>query len=344
MGNMVCIYCLQDKPPDGFKKREHVLPQCFGTFTPSNLILNEVVCDECNQYFGDHVELFLGRDTIEGIERYKHGIKPGKQPKHKRLKFKIAEGELTGIIITPKYSGGGEIIDIEPVMQAGIYNITTNRFDYYEPGDIPTAETLKKSVQDLKNLRFDFITKDDAELQKLLTILEEKGYKKVKLEAFREWPEHVKKRNETLVAGEIRLDRVIYRGLCKIAFNYLAFVQGKAFVLSDDFNGIRDFIRNDCGDSHDFFFVNQPPILENDRRLGIRETRGHLVVLEWNGMSLQVKLSLFNLNTYLIRLCNRYGGLWVPIKSGHHFDIESRTVTPLLAVNKKLLPYWQQKN
>lgn len=338
-----CIYCLQDKPSTGFKKREHVLSQCFGAFKPDNLILYEIVCDECNQYFGNKLELFLGRDTIEGIERYRHGIKPRKQPKHRRLKFKIAEGDLVGIIITPKFSGGGEIIDIEPVLQVGIFNVLSNRFDYYEPEDIPSADTLRKLGRELKNLRFDFITKDDAALQILLNKLKEKGYKDIRLESFREWPESVKRRNETLIAGEIRLDRVIYRGLCKIAFNYLAFVQGKSFVLAPDFDKIRNFVRNDQGNPDEFFFVNQPPILENDRRFGIKETRGHLIVLEWHSISLQVRLSLFNLNTYLIRLCNRYEGIWVPIKIGHHFDIESRIVAPLLSVSRKFLPYRTSK-
>lgn len=215
------------------------MPQCFGTFTPDNLILHNTVCDECNQYFGNDIELYLGRDTIEGIERYKHGIKPKKQPKHKRLKFKISEGELSGIIVTPKFSGEEEIIDIEPVAQVEIFNNTDGRFDYYEPAEIPSADDLKKEGRELKNLRFDFISKDEVEEQSLLGKLKEKGYGDIKLEKPRGWPEYVKRRNETLVAGEIRLDRIIYRGLCKIAFNYLAFIQGREFALSKDFDGIR---------------------------------------------------------------------------------------------------------
>jgi len=31
---MKCIYCLEDKEEIDFKKREHVIPQCFGKFTP----------------------------------------------------------------------------------------------------------------------------------------------------------------------------------------------------------------------------------------------------------------------------------------------------------------------
>lgn len=338
---MICIYCLHEKSADCFLNRDHVIPQCFGRFTPDNLVLRNAVCDECNQYFGDKIELYLGRDTIEGVERYKHGIRPGKQPKHKRLTFKIAEGDLAGIIVTPRYSGNSEIIDIEPVLQAGIINQAGDKFDYYEPDDIPDAERLERQGRNLKGLRFDFITKNDDELNSLIEKLKEKGYKDIKLEQSREWPECVRKRNSTLVAGEIRIDRIIYRGLSKIAFNYLCYIKGVDFVLSEDFNPVREFIRFDRGNHDQFFFVNQPPILENDRRffrLGIKETRGHLIVIEWHGLALQVRLSPFNINTYLVRLCNNFHGVWTPIKNGHHFDVESRTINPLFSVSRRLLP------
>jgi hypothetical protein len=335
---MICIYCLQDKSADCFQNRDHVMPQCFGKFAPENLVLRNAVCDECNQYFGNKIELYLGRDTIEGIERYKHGIKPEKQPKHKRLKFKIAEGVLAGIIVTPKYSGDKEIIDNEPLLQVGIINKTGDKFVYYEPHDIPDAASLESQGRSLKGLRCDFIAKDDKELNFLIEKLRKKGYKNIKLEQAREWPECVRKRNSTLVAGHIQIDRIIYRGLSKIAFNYLCYIKGVDFVLVEDFNPIREFIRFDRGNADQFFFVNQPPILHNDRILGIRETRGHLIVIGWKGLSLQVRLSPFNLNTYLVRLCNNFHGIWMPIKNGHHFDVASWTINQLMSVNRRLLP------
>lgn len=341
--NMLCIYCLEDKTKEFFLKREHILPQCLGTFSPNNLILYETVCDVCNEYFGNVLELNLGRDTIEGIERYKLGIKPDKQPKHKRLRFKIAEGELTGIIVTPKPSDIENELDIDPVLQVGIFNEMTGRFDYYDDNDpyfIPSLNDLKAAGRKTDNLRFDFIAKDDVELQFFVERLRAKGFKDIKLESPKEWPEDVKRRNRTWVAGEIRIDRIIYRAFCKIVFNYLAYVQGKDFVLSGNFDEIRRFIRYDQGSSDDFFFVNQPPILENDRKflkLGIKETRGHLIALEWNDMALQGRLSLFNLNTYLIRLCKHFDGIWTPIKSGHHFDVESWAINPMFSVSRRLL-------
>ena len=69
---MKCIYCLEDKPIQSFTKVEHVLPQSFGSFQ-NNFTLHGAVCDECNQYFGDNLEIDLGRDTFEGISRHEYG-------------------------------------------------------------------------------------------------------------------------------------------------------------------------------------------------------------------------------------------------------------------------------
>jgi len=48
-----CIYCGSAEPPR--EKREHVLPQSYGLFE-DNWVL-DCVCDSCNQYFGDKLEL-----------------------------------------------------------------------------------------------------------------------------------------------------------------------------------------------------------------------------------------------------------------------------------------------
>ena len=93
-----CIYCLDEKTEDHFKKAEHVMPQSFGKFE-HNFTLRGVVCDDCNRYFGHVLELVLGRDTFEGHARFRHGVKRAedfKQLRNKRVTFKIAEGPFAG--------------------------------------------------------------------------------------------------------------------------------------------------------------------------------------------------------------------------------------------------------
>jgi hypothetical protein len=132
------------------------------------------------------------------------------------------------------------------------------------------------------------------------------------------------------------------RGICKIAFNYLAYCAGERFVLTNDFDGIRKFIRNDIGNSEKYLSVNQPPILYDDRKLEklrIKVTEGHLIIIGWNNeRKLFSRLSLFNTHTYAINLCDNYNGLWIPLQSGHHFDIRNREVSKLLFASNQLIP------
>src|SRR4030095_602991 len=99
---MKCIYCLENKDPQFFLKTEHVMPQSFGRFQ-NNFTLNrqkhsQIVCDLCNQYFGDNLEINLARDTFEGVSRYEFGVKKlegyNSANRRSRLKRKVVEGEF----------------------------------------------------------------------------------------------------------------------------------------------------------------------------------------------------------------------------------------------------------
>ena len=68
-----CIYCQRADPPCGFT-REHVLLAAFGFFRDAPTLPNSV-CAECNQYFGDHLDRLLARDSAEAVLRLHHGIK-----------------------------------------------------------------------------------------------------------------------------------------------------------------------------------------------------------------------------------------------------------------------------
>jgi hypothetical protein len=75
---VICIYCLQDQSQAFFTKVEHVVPQSFGRFE-NNFTLHGTVCDECNKYFGDNLEIALGRDTYEGGLRFEYEPLSGKR-------------------------------------------------------------------------------------------------------------------------------------------------------------------------------------------------------------------------------------------------------------------------
>ena len=71
--SLVCIYCENSKPAHLFNK-EHVFPQAFGKFQ-NNFTLVDMVCQECNNYFGKTLDMDLGRESWEGLKRFEHGVK-----------------------------------------------------------------------------------------------------------------------------------------------------------------------------------------------------------------------------------------------------------------------------
>ena len=83
------------RPKDYYTRAEHVLPQSFGKFR-QNMTLRNVVCDVCNQYFGDNLETYLGRDTFEGQLRFKHGVRNADEFKSVGLESRIGRLRTSG--------------------------------------------------------------------------------------------------------------------------------------------------------------------------------------------------------------------------------------------------------
>lgn len=335
---MICIYCLKDKKQLNFKNREHVIPQCFGRFSPDNLVLRDLVCDECNQYFGDNLELYLGRDSFESILRLRHGLKPkASLKKPRRLTSKMVEGEFKNAIV--KVVAGDKIgsLVMEKIAQAGFYNKERDEYDFYEIENIPTGNELLERGYEVKG-RTVLLIGYENEIDLLKKELHEKD---IPLKGDPELIKMFDRDEKVTVMISATSDRVLMRAICKITFNYLAYIVGKEFVLKPIFDGIRNFIRNDIGPSEEYISYNLPPILYDDqilKRLGIKVTIGHIINLEWNGINIVSKISLFNAHTYGVTLCKNYDGIWIPLRCGHHFDIETKQLSNLIVASKRLLP------
>jgi len=116
----VCIYCLVDSD-SGFTKSEHVLPRAFGKFE-QNLTLIGVVCDDCNQFFGNELETPFARDTPDGLDRF---ILGGKNPddyksmgRRSSMRFQIDQGQLAGAAVVQRPVDG--VLRVEPIEQIGV--------------------------------------------------------------------------------------------------------------------------------------------------------------------------------------------------------------------------------
>jgi hypothetical protein len=333
---MKCIYCLKDKPSGCFKKTEHVLPQSFGKFK-NNLTLNiknnsklkEVVCDDCNDYFGKNLEISLGRDTFEGMARFEHEVKkphefksPGKAS---RLKIKVDEGSFKGTFAYREYSKMDGGIIIKPVPQVGFKKSAEGAgYEYFPLDEIPDKEYLDNNF-DLKAQKSIVVLGADIEVVEKR--LAEKNI------SFNPEGEFCPSGDNTDLGCEVtgQIDQIIFRSLAKIAFNYLTYWAGPDFVIGNPFDPIRRYIRFGEKASYPFVVIIEKAILGDEPIVGKRRV-GHLITLDWskNKLSIVSQVSLFNLMTYSVLLAKDYSGNDFVYREGSFFNIVDNNIYPLI--------------
>ncbi|MBL8099388.1 MAG: hypothetical protein JNK81_09410 [Anaerolineales bacterium] len=316
---MRCIYCLSDKSDSAFTKAEHVMPQAFGRFQ-NNFTLNGVVCDECNQYFGDNLEIYLGRDTVEGISRYEYRIKDRKDfksigPKTRLQGMQIAEGVLKGAYIYLEYSQERDEIISLPLPQVGFQNKISLNYKYFLLDGIPERV-------ELENEGFNCDSNVRAFGDSFELIEKALANKKISPEFEKELPLLDKKSEKLLIEYEASVDSVIKRSIAKISFNYLAYLQGADFVLQDIFNPIRFYIRNGELESTPFVIINNESILKDELQNGLARLM-HIVTISWaqTGFSLISRVSIFNFLSYTVQLVRHYPNPNPNFVKGHFFNL-----------------------
>jgi hypothetical protein len=316
--NLKCIYCQEIKPISGFSKAEHVLSQSFGKYE-NNLTLNSLVCDQCNQFFGDNLEIDLARDTFEGLSRFDHGVKEPSEfksmGKRSRLTLKVSEGHFEGAFVYLQYSPDINDIIIRPIQQIGFRHPESGKFTYYPIADIPT-----KSELDAERYQLDDVNSvialglDASEADKILT---SNGIQLTWGDAQGLPPEP----GAWDVQVEGVVDVTLVRALAKISFNFLAYHEGDEFVTQADFDPIRRFIR--YGEIPEFYpvSVRERPILGDELASQVRRL-AHLVTINWsdNRQSIVSMISLFNIATYSIALARDYQGSAASLGYGSLFD------------------------
>jgi hypothetical protein len=140
-----CIYCLDCVPKVAFAKVEHVLPQSFGKFR-DNLTLHEIVCDSCNALFGDELELYLARDTPDGLSRFLMG---GKAPdefkslgKRSSMVHRADSGPLRGAFVVQRAVKGA--LKTVPLPQVGVGKVEGGPYEKWFLIDaLPTREEFR---------------------------------------------------------------------------------------------------------------------------------------------------------------------------------------------------------
>lgn len=329
---MKCIYCLEDKSKDHFTKAEHVIPQAFGLFE-DNFTLNEKVCDECNQYFGDNLEIDLGRDTIEGVSRYELGIKPAKEFKslgrRSRLKFVIVDGPVKGAFSYLEYSEELNVVSLKPLPQVGFINRHTKEYKYFLLDEIPSKQDLDGQELDYrKDIRA--FGADSDEIQDILL----KAEIPLKFDESLEFEFSDGDSGRWLTEVESSIDQTISRAIAKISFNYMAYQHGVEFVLQKEFDPIRLYIRRGEQAERKFVSVRDDNILKGEDKENSRLL--HVVTLSWafDGKAIVSQVSLFNrFHSYTVQLTNHYQSKKHDIRKGHCFSLSDKNIYELKFAN-----------
>ncbi len=237
-----CIYCLEDKPPAAFSGREHVIPQAFGTFDTDNLVLR-CVCDDCNKHFGRTIDLKLARDSLEGIDRFRAGVRPAAEFKsmggRSTTYVEVSGGSLAG-------AKGYHVADATNTGRLGIVAFPQIGFARSEDGPyewflldkLPTKDELVAKgyvVGTMLHIKMPELSLDEG-----LALLRAKGFNVDTLDKSGSLP---------TLTGTVRVEVVgkisepENRAMTKISLNYLARMLGEDVALRPEFDNARSFAR-----------------------------------------------------------------------------------------------------
>jgi hypothetical protein len=330
-----CIYCSRFLAARHFT-REHVLSRAFGTFAGAP-VLHNMVCRDCNQFFGDHLETPVARGAFEGLLRYQVGAKtPDREMLGLRyVEFTVPEGSAwAGVRLNLAWREGKLVVDL--ISQVAFFDRATSQWVHFSDAEIETGALSNVTTVDTKNARIYGRSADDKD--RLLALLAQHGISFGRLDDMNA-PEGLFQGGDIEVEVTFTINKGIRRCMAKYAFNFLAFACGVAFVLERDFDTIRRFIRYGETPEYDLVRERFGPILRDDSATR-RQTSGHLLTVSWaaSGVDLVGQVSLFNYVTYAVSLARQYDGMWRPVRRGLHFDLRDRRIQPLQAVSSHLLP------
>lgn len=323
-----CIYCRRK----GIRfSREHIIPESFGKFGPDTWVLHDMVCQYCNQYFADNLELGFARGSYEAVERIKHGLKPaceGHEIRRDRVTLSVADGEFKGIRLEITAGKDGKPGVRWPPQIGFMLRVKPER-EYTLLEELKQFNTIDQQKFDLDSAQAILcIPNSEAEEQELISQLHRLG---INFQQKSSIAPPFAAASDLRVEITNKIDRITLRTVAKIVFNYMAKVLGAEYCLRSDFDEVRSFITEDSRMSYPIVTPSNRQILATDYA-NWRQTGGHLLVLEAiNGWRTLIgKISLFNTITYEIVLCRNLSGIVRPINSGHVFDVEAKTIEELV--------------
>jgi hypothetical protein len=309
-----CIYCSETKNSGDFVKREHVLPQSFGTFE-NNLTLIGAVCDACNGFFGEDLELALARDTPDGLERY---FKGGKSPDEYRslgrrssMTFWIDRGIFQGAQVV-QHPIDGEM-RVKPLPQVGLSVKGEAPIEWFRLGSLPPKEIFIALFEaGRRHVQFLNVVDLAAAISELRAI----GLEFEQAPASAELGPLGVARIEWRVTLDDRAARV----LTKIALNYLTFLCGSEFALRTEFTPARRYARYGETMPMKNWRFEDSPLVNGSKDLAA----GHGLALSLHpGGPVGVQISFHNSRCHRVGLAQRCAVISNAEHVGHFFNCET---------------------
>lgn len=335
MTSYTCIYCRQQKLIEGFN-REHLIPEAYGKFK-DNLVLSRQVCRECNQFFGNNLELALARGSPPGVVRSLLGRRPLsglKKAITKRVSIRTASNDplkSDEVDFIDSADGGGV------ALRPGIKYWSTDGSSW----KFASLESLESNISGLL---------DDLDIGQPVVItgsgVDESDAQQIAdrvtaaLTLYGKCIEYNEELEKSLPGQQIRIavevieDHLTWRAIAKIAFNYLAYARGSAFALNKGFDEIRNYIRyGTAADKQLVTRVSSSPFHGGWREANSRQ--GHYVIIDWSktGSGVVGAVSLFQVIHYQVQFGSYEGVLPGLIAKGSYFDWRTNEITDIQAVS-----------
>jgi hypothetical protein len=295
------------------------MPRALGTFEQNWTL--DCVCDDCNKYFANTLELALGRDSREALFRFDLGLKPAGEASdllNHRLKARVQDsGQFDGARVVLTSSDDGTDVIPTAVPQVGLRRPGGDWNFLTEKELIPYNLRLYQQLPlEIVLLGRHAVPGDCDRLKQRLAAL---GIDFA--ESHRALNQPVTAATSLTVVYELNVDEVIVRAACKIGFNYAANVLGPATIRHTRFDAARRFVRHGEAPVR-IATVQQRSILAGADSGTVRL---HACGVGWDSGFLVVVVSLFNEITYGLRLCAAERDEFPTTR--HFFDPLTRTIS-----------------
>jgi hypothetical protein len=317
---LTCLYCRENKGAERFKKAEHVLPQAFGRFE-RNLTLNGVVCDDCNQFFGDHLERDFARDTPDGLERFFKGGKDLDEYKslgpRSAMTFWIDQGPFQGAQVVQRPIDG--VMRVEPLPQVG-FSVNGEPPIIWFPLESmpPKSEMVTLFESGKRHVQLLNVVDHEAAFAKLRAAGLEFG------ETFSALPPAAT--STSRVEWRATLDDRFGRVLTKVGLNYVALVCGADVALRSEFDAARRYARYGETMPTRNWTVEDALLVNSTGPLPM----GHALTLSFYPDGFVVaQLSFHHSRRYRMKLAEGCAFIEQPRHAGHFFDLATKQVVEI---------------